>query len=64
MTSAEPTAMPSTYLHTHLADVLKRVSIQHEHIVVYRAEYPVVAIIPVEEYRKLLQLRQKTEKPV
>lgn len=46
-------AIPSTSLQHHTGEIMRRVGIGGEHLIVERNGFPTVVIIPVQDYKAL-----------
>lgn len=48
----KPSVIPATELNRRSGEVLRRVALHHEHILIQRDGYPLAVIIPISEYKK------------
>jgi PHD/YefM family antitoxin component YafN of YafNO toxin-antitoxin module len=66
MSKSAPQAIkvPSTQLHQTLGSLLKKVGSERQHIIVERGGYPIIAMIPISEYYKMLaQSHEEDDSP-
>ena len=56
-------SIPSSTLQQKIGVILRRVAVDGEHITIERNSYPIVVIIPVGDYKSLLESRN-TPQPV
>lgn len=47
--------IPATELNVRSGNVLRRVAVDREHIVIERSGYPLAVIIPVHDYQQLAE---------
>jgi prevent-host-death family protein len=55
------TTVPSTQLHQTLGSLLKKVGSERQHIIVERGGYPIIAMIPISDYHRLLAQSQEED---
>lgn len=51
--------IPATELNLRAGNVLRRVAVDREHVVIERTGYPLAVIIPFHDYRQLTQQEKK-----
>jgi prevent-host-death family protein len=56
-------SITSSTLQQKIGTILRRVAIDGEHILVERKGYPTAVIIPVGDYKALVQSQGKSSKP-
>lgn len=51
--------IPSTELNLRAGNVLRRVAVDREHIVIERNGYPIAVMIPIHDYERLTKQEQE-----
>lgn len=57
-----PVTIPATKIHRNFADVIRRTHSGREHFIVEKDGLPVVAIISMQDYERLVQEREQAER--
>lgn len=51
--------IPSTELNLRAGNVLRRVAVDREHIIIERNGYPIAVMIPIHDYERLTKQEQE-----
>lgn len=60
----EPQTITATQLKNQSGAILRQVSQEKKHLIVERDGFPLVAIIPLEEYQRLLRGQSASEQVI
>ena len=51
----KPTVIPATLLNRHPGELLKRVSVLGEHLIVEHGNFQIAAIVPIQDYKRFIK---------
>lgn len=51
--------IPATELNLRAGNVLRRVAVDREHIIIERTGYPLAVIIPIQDYKRLTEKEEE-----
>ncbi len=63
-TSTQPCTIRATDVRNNIGEVLRRVGVNGEHLIVERNQFPIVAIIPIADYKALLEDKKRVEQSI
>lgn len=52
--------IPATELNLRAGNVLRRVAVEREHVVIERSGYPLAVMIPMHDYQRFIQQEEKS----
>ena len=54
--------IPATELNLRAGNVLRRVAVDREHVIIERSGYPIAVMLPIHDYQRFIKEEQEGDK--